>query len=195
MSDLDPAAIDLSLRMPVGETLLGRHCNQLVCALIQRTVVSDERKQSRAERQPLVGEAEAEKGIPQIRLCKYVRVNSGMTDKRALGDWIIERKRLFQMRPRRSKHAAEHQVYPRGQVTQNEACDVVTLVAQMQQILVQALGQTQFATVRVITRLPIGYLNELRGRPQAFPQLARAGIGIARLWRPLPFDSSQHRAQ
>src|SRR6516162_4614027 len=103
MSDLDPAAIDLSLRTPVGETLLGRHCNQLVCPVIQRSVVSDERKQSRADRQPtskgrrmsqppslrdvgapqrqrLVGEAEAEKGIPQIRLCKYVRVNSGMTD-------------------------------------------------------------------------------------------------------------------
>src|SRR6516162_9537668 len=52
MFDLDPAAIDLSLRTPVGETLLGRHCNELVCPLIQRYVVSDERKQSRADRQP-----------------------------------------------------------------------------------------------------------------------------------------------
>ena len=34
--DLDPPAIDRSLRTPVGETLLGRHRNQLVCPLIQR---------------------------------------------------------------------------------------------------------------------------------------------------------------
>ena len=85
------AAIDRSLRLPVRETLLGRHRNQLVYPLIQRCVVSDERKQPHTDRQArsqrrwmsepprltdvcavpcqcLVRKAETEKGIRQIRL-------------------------------------------------------------------------------------------------------------------------------
>ena len=46
--DLDPSAIDRSLRTPKGETLLGRHRNQLVCPLTQGCVISDERKQQGA---------------------------------------------------------------------------------------------------------------------------------------------------
>jgi hypothetical protein len=48
---LDPPATDRSLRMPAGETLLGRHRNQLACPLIQGHVVSAEQKQQGAERQ------------------------------------------------------------------------------------------------------------------------------------------------
>jgi hypothetical protein len=41
--DLDPAARDLSLSAPKGETLLGCQRNQLVCTLTPGRVVSDER--------------------------------------------------------------------------------------------------------------------------------------------------------
>jgi hypothetical protein len=47
--DRDPAAMDRSHRTPDRETLLGRHRNQLVCPLIQRYVVSDNRKRQGAE--------------------------------------------------------------------------------------------------------------------------------------------------
>ena len=57
-------------------------------------------------------------------------------------------------------------------MAQNKAGHVVPLTAQTQQILIQALREIEFAAVRVIARLPVGNLNELRGRPQAFPQLA-----------------------
>src|SRR6516165_6371998 len=49
--DLDPAAIDRSLRTPVGETLFGCQRKQLAYPLIQHRVVSDKPKQSRADRQ------------------------------------------------------------------------------------------------------------------------------------------------
>jgi hypothetical protein len=49
--DLDPAAIDRSLRTPERETLLGRHRNQLVYPPIQGCVVSDETKRHGADRQ------------------------------------------------------------------------------------------------------------------------------------------------
>src|SRR5439155_14156843 len=89
--DLDPPPIAGSRRTPVEETLVGRYRNQLFCPLIQRCVVSDERKQSAAYRQAhgqrrrmsqstilsdgcaapcqcLVRKAEAEKDNPQVRL-------------------------------------------------------------------------------------------------------------------------------
>src|SRR6266851_2619011 len=47
--DLDPPAIDGSLRTPVGETLLGRHRKQLVYPLAEDCVISVERKQPAAE--------------------------------------------------------------------------------------------------------------------------------------------------
>ena len=47
--EVDPPAIDDSLRTPEGETLLGCHRNKLVRPLIQGCVVSDERKQPGAQ--------------------------------------------------------------------------------------------------------------------------------------------------
>ena len=49
--ELGPPAIDCPLRAPHGKTLLGRHLNQLACPLIQGCVISNNRKQSDADRQ------------------------------------------------------------------------------------------------------------------------------------------------
>ena len=49
--DLAPTAIDRSLRAVVGETLLGRQCNQLVHPPGGDRIVSGERKREGAERQ------------------------------------------------------------------------------------------------------------------------------------------------
>ena len=38
----DPAAIDRSERTPLGESLLGRHGNQVVYPIIQDSVVADD---------------------------------------------------------------------------------------------------------------------------------------------------------
>ena len=48
--DFDPAEINLSLRTPVRKPMLGCHREQLAYPLIQRHVVSEKRKQSRADR-------------------------------------------------------------------------------------------------------------------------------------------------
>src|SRR5215472_6130535 len=89
--DLDPAAVDGSHGAPVGETLLGRYRNQLLCPLVEECGVSDERQQNGAKRQGrsqrrrmsqpsslsdccaapcqcLVWKAETEKQNPQKRL-------------------------------------------------------------------------------------------------------------------------------
>jgi hypothetical protein len=102
--DLDPPAKDRSLRTPEGETLLGRHRNQLVCPLIQRCVVSDEREQNSADCQArrqrrlmsqppslgdccaapserLVGKAEARQDNPQKTQCRHVGVGSDLMQK------------------------------------------------------------------------------------------------------------------
>src|SRR5689334_3839393 len=94
----DPAAIDLALRTPMGETLLGRHRNQLDHPVVQRCVVSYQRQQPDADGQAagqrrrmsqpprlrdvgvapcqcLVRKAETEEGIPQIRLRKNLGMN------------------------------------------------------------------------------------------------------------------------
>ena len=75
-------------------------------------------------------------------------------------------------------------------MAQNEAGRIVPLTAQVQQILVQSVRQIEFAAVRVIARLTIGNLNELRGRPQLVPQLTRTGIRTARFGRRLALDGS-----
>jgi hypothetical protein len=77
--------------MPEGEALLGRNCKQLICAVVQGNIVSDERKQPGAVCQThsqrpgmtqssrlsnccatacqcLVGKPEAEKDNPQMGL-------------------------------------------------------------------------------------------------------------------------------
>ena len=48
----------------------------------------------------LVRITETKQDFPQKYLCRYVGVNSGMVDKRAMRDRIIKRKHVFQMRPR-----------------------------------------------------------------------------------------------
>src|SRR5437899_3241373 len=116
-------------------------------------------------------------------------------DKRVVGDRIMERKRLFQMRPGRRKPAGEHQVSTGGAVTQNEAGGIVALTAQMQQILGQTLRQVEFAAEQMIAGLPIGNLKELRGGTQLLPQLPCAGIGMTRFRRREAFDGLQGRTQ
>src|ERR1700730_15015907 len=59
-------------------------------------------------------------------------------DKRAVGDPIVERNRLFQMRPGRRKSARTKQVQTEVVVTQSEPGGIVALTAQAQQILGQA---------------------------------------------------------
>ena len=119
--DLGPPAIDGSLPAPVRETLLGRDRNELACPLIQGSKVADEQKQPDADGQAarqqrriirplslgddcitlfqrLVRVTKTEKGIPQIRLGYCVGVCPGLIGEPAMGNWIIRRKHLFQMR-------------------------------------------------------------------------------------------------
>jgi hypothetical protein len=144
--------------MPQGETLLGRQRNQLVRPLADDCAISDKRKQYGAECQGhsqrrrmshptslsdfctalcqcLIRKAEAEKDDPQAPLCPC---------KRAVGDLIVKRKHLFQMRPGRRKPADIHQGSTGGIVAQNEPGGIVALTAQTQQILTQALRQIEF---------------------------------------------------
>ena len=51
-----------------------------------------------ALRQCLVGEAETEKDIPQIRLRYHLGVDPGLMGKRVVRDRIIKPEPLFQMR-------------------------------------------------------------------------------------------------
>ena len=80
-------------------------------------------------------------------------------------------------------------------MTQNEPGGIVTPTAQTQQILGQALRQFKFAAERVIGRLPIWNLKELRGRTQLLPQLPGSGIGLARFRRCEAFHEQQDGAQ
>src|SRR6516225_7519173 len=95
--------------------------------------------------------------------------DSGLIDKRTVQDRIIERKRVLQMRSGQSKPARNPQVCARGQVTENKSCGVIALSAEMHQILVQPQRQVQFAPLRVIARLPMRNLKELRWRTQLLP--------------------------
>ena len=80
-------------------------------------------------------------------------------------------------------------------MTQKEPGGIVALTAQTQQILVQALRYVEFAAERVIARLSIGNVKELRGRTQLLPQLTCAGKGMAGFRRPVAFDGPYGRAQ
>ena len=79
-------------------------------------------------------------------------------------------------------------------MTQKQAGRIVAVTAKAQQILRETLRPVEFATERVISRLPIGHPKELRGGTQLLPQLSCAGKGLARFSRRLAFDPSQHRA-
>src|SRR6266849_1009358 len=110
-------------------------------------------------------------------------------------NWIVKRKRRFQMRSRQSKPTAEHVACTAGLVTKNEPAGIVALTAHTQQILVQMQTQIQFASVHVNARLPIGNVKVLRGETELLPQLSCPGIGMARFRGRLAFDKSQRRAQ
>src|SRR5215469_10608978 len=119
----------------------------------------------------------------------------GLLDKRAVGDRIIERQSRFQMRSGYRELPTIHQVSTGRQVAQNEPGGIVALLAQTQQILVQALRQIEFAPEPMMAGLPEGNPKEFRRRTQPLPKLSCAGIGLARLRRPLTSHSDQRRAQ
>ena len=75
--------------------------------------------------------------------------------------------------------AAKHQVTTDAVVTQNQPGGIIALLAQTQQILVQAHRQSEFAAMRVIGRLPIRNAQEFRWGAELLPQLSRAAISIA----------------
>src|SRR5262249_23206117 len=108
-------------RTPERETLLGCHGNELRCALIQRSDVSDEREQYVAERQArsqrrrmrqppslsdccaalchcLIRKTEREQDNVQMRLACPVRVGSCMIYKRGVGQRTIKNNPLRQLR-------------------------------------------------------------------------------------------------
>src|SRR5215472_10267253 len=65
----------------------------------------------------------------------------------------------------------------------------------MQQILVQAPRQIEFAAILVMQRLPIGNLKEFRGATQFLPQFTRPGKGTARLRCRQALDETQRNTQ
>jgi hypothetical protein len=64
-------------------------------------------------------------------------------------------------------------------VTPNESGGIVALVAQTQQIIIQALRQIQFATEHVKPTLPIGNLKELGGGTELLPQRGHLNLDCA----------------
>ena len=80
-------------------------------------------------------------------------------------------------------------------MTEHKRAGIVALMAQTQQILVQAQRYIEFSAVQVIASLPIGNLKELRGRTQLFPQHSRTGIGMAQFRRGRSLDTEQDRTE
>src|SRR5215470_15088437 len=103
--------------------------------------------------QCLVRKAKAETYKSQIRLCCHMDVESGVFDNRAVRDGIMERKQMFQMRPGWSELTSEHQVPTGGVATQYELSGIISLLAQAQQIFVQALSQIELTAAHVIAGL------------------------------------------
>src|SRR6516162_10567414 len=124
--------------------------------------------------QCLVGKAETKEDDPQSRLCRQLRMDSGLTHERVMGVRIVKREHRFKVRSGRGKTADPHQVSTGRVVTHYEPGGIVPSTAQAQQILIQAQRYIQFAAMRVITGLPAGNLNELNGRIELFPELSRA---------------------
>ncbi len=81
-------------------------------------------------------------------------------DKRAVGDRIIKRNGLLEMRSRWGKPACRMQMSTEGKMPQDEPGGIVALAAKTQQILVHAQRQIEFAAGRVIARLPQGDMKE-----------------------------------
>src|SRR6516164_5563385 len=202
----------------MGEPVLGCYGNQLLYPLAEACVVSEERKQPGAQRQAhgqsrrvsqaprlgdccvalsqrLVRKAATEKGNSYLLPCYQPRVAPGLIAQRAVGNRIIKRKNLLQVRPGRSKLANEHQVSTGALMAQNKPGGIIALAAQAQQILVQALRQIEFATVPVMARQPIRNLKVFGGEAELLPQLSCPGIGLAHFRRRLTLDEAQCRAQ
>ena len=76
-------------------------------------------------------------------------------------------------------------------MTQNEPGGIVTPTAQTQQILGQALRQIKFAAERVIGRLPIWNLKELRGGTQLLPHRPCRALAWPVSGAAKPFTSSK----
>jgi hypothetical protein len=142
-----------------------------------------------------VGIAATEINGRQDRLRGYVRIDSGLIDKRGVRGPVIERKRLFEMRLRRYQPADKHQGSASGVVGQNKPGRIVALAAETQQILVHAQCQIELAADRVIDRLAARDMKELRRRAQPFPQFSCADIGVAGFRRSEAFDRLQYRTQ
>ena len=115
-----PAAIDVSQRMPIRETLLDRERNQLVCRLAEGCDVYDKREQpgkmvqaygqrwqvtqlpslgdgKRCLRQCLVGVAETKQANAESRACCHPWADPSLK-KQAIGNRIIKSNSLFKMR-------------------------------------------------------------------------------------------------
>jgi hypothetical protein len=123
-----------------------------------------------------------------------VGVKSDLMDKGAVGDRIVKRKRLFQMRSGKRKSAAKHQGSTGGQMGQDKPGGIVALKAYTQQVLVQALCQIQFAAEQVMERLPMRNPKELRREIELLPQFSRPDIGMAGFRCCHALYRSQHRA-
>src|SRR6516162_9073792 len=124
-----------------------------------------------------------------------MRVNFRLIDKRTVGDGIVKRKHLIQMRLGCRKLADEHQISTKGIVTQNKRGRSVALIAQTQQVLSHALCQIEFAAEHVTARMPIRHPKELWRRIQLLPQLSCTNISPARFRRGEAFDHRERRAQ
>src|SRR6516225_5501129 len=82
----------------------------------------------------LVRIAKREEGEPQLGLPSNLRMEPHLIDERAMGGWIVQRKRLFQMRPGSCESAHVEQVPAAGAVTKNDPAGILTLNAQAEQI-------------------------------------------------------------
>src|SRR5580693_2790104 len=99
------------------------------------------------------------------------------------------------MRPGRGKLTDKHRVSPERLMRQNEPGGIVPLTAQTQQICVEAMREIQFATNRMVERLRVGHLKELRGGTELLPELSRVVKRLAGLRCRVAFNGLQDGAQ
>src|SRR5262249_43431714 len=100
----------------------------------------------------------------QYGLRAHGRVNPGLIEKRAVGSFVVERQRLFQMRSGLQQAPDEHQGPTTRVVSENEPSRIVPLLTETQQILVHALRQVELTPDRAIDRLPTWDVEKLGGR-------------------------------
>jgi len=126
--------------------------------------------------QSLGRKAKTKKHDPQMPVCRHERVV-------AMGDRIVKLKYLFQVCAGFGKSAGVQQVPAGRSVPENESGGVVALTADAQNIFIAAPRHIDIAASAVIDRELLRNHQELRGRAQLLPELARASIGTARFWR------------